>query len=75
MLNLAEFRCQKPKTLPITLILGETGFFTEKHILYFVSTVLSKIVGKVDRINEINRVRRNNMINCIKTIKSSKQNI
>ena len=29
MLNLAEFCCQKPKTLP-TLIWGEKGFFTEK---------------------------------------------
>ena len=30
MLNLAEFCCQKPKTLPTTLIWGERGFFTEK---------------------------------------------
>ena len=27
MLNLAEFCCQKPKTLPTTLIWGERGFF------------------------------------------------
>ena len=45
MLNLAKFCFQKPKTLPTTLILGERGFFTEKQIFYFVSTVLSKIVG------------------------------
>ena len=44
MLNLAKFCFQKPKTLPTTLILGERGFFTEKQIFYFVSTVLSKIV-------------------------------
>ena len=30
ILNLAKFCCQKPKTLPKTLILGERGFFTEK---------------------------------------------
>ena len=30
MLNLAKFGCQKPKTLPTTLIWGERGFFTEK---------------------------------------------
>ena len=29
-LNLAKFCCQKPKTLPATLIWGERGFFTEK---------------------------------------------
>ena len=46
MLNLAKFCCrQKPKTLPTTLIWGERGFFTGKQIFYFVSTVLSKIVG------------------------------
>ena len=45
MLNLAKFRFQKPKTLPTTLILGERGFYTEKQIFYFLSTVLSKIVA------------------------------
>ena len=45
MLNLVKFCCQKPKTLQITSIWGERVFFTEKYIFYFVSTVLSKIVG------------------------------
>ena len=45
MLNLAKFRFQKPKTLPTTLILGERGFYAEKQIFYFLSTVLSKIVA------------------------------
>ena len=45
MLNLAKICSQKPKTLPTTLIWGERGFFTGKQIFYFVSTVLSKIVG------------------------------
>ena len=45
MLNLAKFCCQKPKTLPTTLILWERGFFTRKKIFYFVARVFSKIVG------------------------------
>ena len=46
MLTLAKFCCQKPKTLPTTLTWGERGFFTERQIFYFVSTVLSKIVAQ-----------------------------
>ena len=45
MLNLTGFCCQKSKTLPTTLVLWERGFFTEKQIFYFVSTVLPKILG------------------------------
>ena len=45
MLNLDKFCCQKPETLPTTLIFGESDFFTEKEIFCFVSTGLSKIVG------------------------------
>ena len=46
MLDLDTFCCQKRKTLPTTtLIWWERGFFTEKQIFYFVSTVLSKIIG------------------------------
>ena len=45
MLDLVQFCCQNNKALETTLIWGERGFFTEKQIFYFVSTVLSKIVG------------------------------
>ena len=45
MLNLAKLCCQKPKTLRTTLIFGERVFFDQKYIFYFVSRVLSKIVG------------------------------
>ena len=45
MLNLAEFCFQKSKTLPTSLIFGERGLFTEKQIFYFVSTVLTDILG------------------------------
>ena len=45
ILNKARFCFQMPKTSQITLIWRERGFFAEKYILYFVSTVFSKIVG------------------------------
>ena len=57
MLNLAEFCCQKSKTLPTRLILWERGFFTEKQIFYFVSTVLSKIVDVPD-LNGIEIIKK-----------------
>ena len=43
--NLRKFCFQKSKTLETTLIWGGRGFFSEKKIFYFFSTVLSKIVG------------------------------
>ena len=57
MLNLAEFCCQKSKTLPKRFILWERGFFTEKQIFYFVSTVLSKIVDVPD-LNGIEIIKK-----------------
>ena len=45
MLNQAKFGCQKPKTLQAPSISWEKGFSTEKEIFYFISIVLSKIVG------------------------------
>ena len=45
MLNLGKFCCQKPKTLPITLISCERELFSLKNWFLFCLKILSKIVG------------------------------